>query len=65
MKPAFWIWMLFWSVFTGIAITALLVVLPQPTSVHFLAAAAACALVSIPFSLSAGKALAAQTSTTK
>ena len=59
MKPAFWIWMLFWTVFTGFSITALLVLLPQPTSVQFAAAAALCAVVSVPFSLSAGKALAA------
>lgn len=60
MKPAIWIWMLFWTVFTGFAITGLLVMLPQPTWVHFAAAAAACAVVSIPFSVSAGKALSAQ-----
>jgi uncharacterized membrane protein YhaH (DUF805 family) len=60
MKPAFWIWMLFWSVFTGAACTALLVLLPQPTSMHFLGASVLCAVVSVPFSLSAGKALSAQ-----
>ena len=59
MKPAFWIWMLFWSVFTGGAMTALLVIMAQPTAIHFIAAAVACAIISVPFSLSAGKALAA------
>ena len=62
MKPAVWLWMLFWSTFTGIAITALLVILPQPTTIHFGAAAALCAVLAVPFSLSAGKALSAQTS---
>lgn len=59
MKPAYWIWMLFWIVFTGFAITALLVVMPQPTWVHFAAAAGLCGVVSIPFSMSASKALSA------
>lgn len=62
MKPAIWLWMLFWIVFTGFAVTALLVILPQPTPIHFIAAAALCAVVSVPFSVSAGKALLAQTS---
>lgn len=62
MKPAIWIWMLFWSVFTGAACTALLVLLPQPTSIHFAGAAVLCGVISVPFSLSAGKALAAKPS---
>ena len=59
MKPAVWIWMLFWTVFTGAAITALLVALPNAGPIYYVAAAAACAVLAVPFSMSAAKVLSA------
>jgi hypothetical protein len=58
-KPAFWLWMLFWSVFTGAAITALLVALPQATALYYLAAAVGCGLIAVPCSRAASKSLTA------
>jgi hypothetical protein len=58
-KPAFWIWLLAAPVLTGVFIVILMLVPSiQPSlKMWILGAAAASALVTIPFSMKVGKAM--------
>jgi hypothetical protein len=59
-KAGFWIWMLAWTVFTGAGIVAVLLLSPrnQLSSIGFVGAAVVAAVLAIPVSLGAAKAMA-------
>ena len=59
MKPAFWIWLLSAPVLTGVLITVLLMMpsLAPALGMWIVVAAAASAVITVPFSLVVGKSL--------
>lgn len=61
MKPALWLWLLLWTVSTGCAITALLLVpsIQQTLAIYILGAVAVCALISIPISRTLARSMSA------
>lgn len=59
MRPALWLWLLLWTVLTGCAITALLLVpgIEDSLALYILGAAVACGILSIPISRALGRAM--------